>query len=165
MKYKTPSTLCLFALIASTWSCGPADTTNSASVTGQTTSALRGREQRTLDVFNQHVAAFNSGDINAIMADFDHRSIVITPAGVFDDLAGIQSVFEGLLAEFGTVDNGDSPGINVTTFHLRKDTVFIDWNATGQNLFFPYGSDTFIIKGRKIRRQTIAFTTPQPLAP
>jgi hypothetical protein len=42
------------------------------------------REQKVLDVFNRHVAALTSGDLDAVLNDFDEHSVVITPDGVFE---------------------------------------------------------------------------------
>ena len=69
------------------------------------------REQQALDVFNRHVAAFFSGDLYAVLDDFSEDAVVITPDGVFKGRERIRAVYQGLLAEFGNIDRGDSPGI------------------------------------------------------
>lgn len=118
------------------------------------------REQQALAIFNRHLAAFTSGNLDAVLEDFDKHSVVITPDGVFEGHEQIRSVYQGLLAEFGTIDRGDSPGIVLDTLLVRDDTIFITWHAESKNLMFPFGTDTFICKGDKFARQSIAFSPP-----
>lgn len=118
------------------------------------------REQQSLAIFNRHLAAFTSGDLDAVLEDFDEHSVVITPDGVFEGREQIRPVYQGLLAEFGTIDRGDSPGIVLDTLLVRDDTIFITWHAESKNLMFPFGTDTFICNGDKFARQSIAFSQP-----
>jgi hypothetical protein len=127
-----------------------------------TVQTLTTREQRALDVFKRHVAAFTSGNLDAVLNDFGERSVVITPDGVFEGRDRIRSVYQGLLAEFGVIDRGDSPGIVIDALHVRHDTVFITWHAESKHLVFPFGTDTFICGSDKFERQSIAFSPPQP---
>ncbi len=129
---------------------------------GEDTQALTGREQNVLRVFHRHVAAFTSGDLDAVLGDFHEDSIVTTADGVFEGLAQIRLLYAGLLAEFGTINNGDSPGITFDITRVRDDMLFITWHAESINLVFPFGTDTFIAKGNHFARQTISFTaTPK----
>lgn len=120
------------------------------------------REQQALDIFNRHVAAFFSGNLDAVLDDFGEYSIVFTPDGVFEGRERIRSVYQKLLAEFGTIDKGDSPGIVVEQLMVRDDTIFISWHAESKHLVFPFGTDTFVCSGDKFARQSIAFTPPHP---
>jgi len=118
-------------------------------------------EQQALETFNRHAAAFNSGDLNAVLNDFNEDSVVITPDGIFEGREQIRAVYHGLLAEFGTIDRGDSPGIVFDLLLVRDDTVFITWHAESKNLVFPFGTDTFICNADKFQRQSIAFSPPK----
>lgn len=120
------------------------------------------QEQQLLDVFERHVAAFAAGDLDAVLRDFDERSAVITPDGVYEGLQKIRALFGGLLAEFGIIDRGDSPGFCFDALHVHHDTLFIAWHAESTNHVFPFGTDTFICKGGRFVRQSIAFSPPQP---
>jgi ketosteroid isomerase-like protein len=120
------------------------------------------QEQQALDVFNRHVAAFFSGNLNAVLNDFGEDSVVITPDGVFEGHERIRAVYQGLLAEFGSIDRGDSPGIFLDTLHVRNDIVFITWHAESKHHVFPFGTDTFICSGDKFVRQSISFPPPKP---
>jgi ketosteroid isomerase-like protein len=118
-------------------------------------------EQSVLDTFKRHVSAFTSGNLDAVLDDFAEHAVVMTPDGIFEGRDRIRAVYQGLLAEFGTIDKGDSPGINVDALHVRHNTLFISWHAESTRHIFPFGTDTFICDGNKIERQSIAFSPPQ----
>lgn len=120
------------------------------------------REQQALAIFKRHVAAFTSGNLDAVMHDFGEHSMVITPDGVFEGPERIRTLYGGLLAEFGVIDRGDSPGLTFDALHVRHDTIFISWHAESMHSVFPFGTDTFICNGDKFERQSIAFSTPRP---
>jgi len=119
-------------------------------------------EQQVLDIFNQHVTAFNSGDLEAVLNDFNDQSIVITADGTFEGLAQIRSVYRNLLAEFGNIDRGDSAGFTFDVTQVRDDMLVINWHAQSLNYIFPYGTDTFVCRNGKVHRQSICFSPPQP---
>ena len=119
-------------------------------------------ETSVLNVFQRHVAAFTSGDLDAVMSDFGPQSVVVTPDGVFEGLDRIRIVYRDLLAEFGNIERGDSPGLRVDVMHVCHDMLFITWNAETRNYVFPFGTDTFVCDGKRFTRQTISFSPPQP---
>jgi ketosteroid isomerase-like protein len=120
------------------------------------------QEQKVLDVFNRHLAAFTSGNLDEVVNDFTEQSVVITPDGVFEGLDQIRGLYQGLLAEFGVINRGDSPGIHIDTLHVRHDTLFITWHAESKNHIFRFATDTFVFNGGKVVRQSISFPPPQP---
>ncbi len=126
------------------------------------TQSYTGREQQALKVFKRHVAAFTSGNLEAVMNDFGEQSMVITPDGVYEGPEQIRELYGGLLAEFGNIDRGDSPGLTFDALHVRHDTIFISWHAESMHSVFPFGTDTFICNGDTFERQSIAFSAPQP---
>ena len=75
---------------------------------------------------------------------------------------GAYKVSKGLLDEFGVIDRGDSPGFSIDTLNVRHDTLFIVWHAESMHHVFPFGTDTFVCAGDKVKRQSIAFTPPRP---
>jgi len=119
-------------------------------------------EQKVLEIFNQHVTAFTSGNLDAVLNDFSDKSVVITPDGVFEGLAKIRSLYQDLLTEFGIIDRGDSPGLHIDKLRVRHDTLFITWHAESRNHSFPFGTDTFVCDKGKVKRQSISFPPPQP---
>jgi ketosteroid isomerase-like protein len=120
------------------------------------------REQQALAIFERHVAAFTSGNLDAVLNDFGEHAVVITPDGVFEGPEQIRALYGGLLAEFGTIDRGDSPGLTLDALHVRHDMIFITWHAESMHKVFPFGTDTFLCQGDRFERQTIAFSTPHP---
>lgn len=120
-------------------------------------------EQNVLDVFNRHLAAFNAGDLDAVLDDFSNDSVVITQEGVFEGPQQIRKVFQGLLTEFGVIDQGDSPGFTFKIVQPCRDTLFITWHAVSKHHVFPFGTDTFVCHGDKIKRQSFAFSPPEKI--
>src|SRR5512143_901491 len=120
------------------------------------------QEQKALEVFHRHVAAFNSGNLDAVLNDFGEDAVVVTSDGVFEGREQIRAVYQNLLAEFGGIDRGDSPGLTFDVLHVRHDTLFIAWHAESKHHVFPFGTDTFICHGNSFERQSIAFSPPQP---
>lgn len=119
-------------------------------------------EHPVMDIFQQHVAAFATGNIEVVLQDFTDHSIVITPDGVFEGKEQIRRLYQGLLAEFGVINNGDSPGININTIYIRGDMLFITWQAESIWHRFEFGTDTFICQNGKFMRQTISYPAPKP---
>lgn len=119
-------------------------------------------EQPPLKVFQRHLLAFTSGNLDAVLNDFCEDSVVITPEGTFEGLDRIRAVYAGLLTEFGAIDRGDSPGLSIDVLHIREDMLFITWHAVSRNLVFPFGTDTFICRDGKFVRQSISFSPPTP---
>lgn len=118
------------------------------------------REQKVMNVFNRHVAAFTASDLEAVLNDFDERSVVITLDGVFEGRERIRALYQDLLTEFGVIDRGDSPGLTFDALHVRHDMLFITWHAESKHHVFPFGTDTFIGNGDKFERQSIAISPP-----
>ena len=118
-------------------------------------------EQEVLKIFNQHVAAFTSGNLDAVLNDFSDNSVVFTPDGVFEGVAQIRMLYQNLLTEFGVIDRGDSPGIDFDTLLVRHDTLFITWHAESINHRYLFGTDTFVCRHNKVERQSISYPAPQ----
>lgn len=117
-------------------------------------------EQNVLEVFNRHLSAFTSGNLDAVLDDFGEDSVVITQEGVFKGPQQIRNVFQALLAEFGVIDKGDSPGFTFDIVQPCRDTLFITWHAVSKHHVFPFGTDTFVVRGDTIYRQTFSYPVP-----
>jgi hypothetical protein len=124
--------------------------------------SFRTQEQKVLDVFHRHVAAFTSGDLEAVLSDFDEHAGVITQDGTYEGREQIRTLYQNLLSQYGVIDRGDSPGIAIDTVRVVRDTLFITWHAETIGHVFPFGTDTFICNGERFEHQSIAFTPPQP---
>lgn len=112
------------------------------------------QEAETLAVFKKHADAFLRGDIDGVIEDFDSRSVVITPDGVFDDLTAIRALYSALLNEFGSVFDGDS-SFELDNKHVKGNLLWIQWHAETSKNRYPFATDTFLIEDGIIHRQTI----------
>jgi len=158
---------CTFAwLIALSLSaCAPTGSSQDPQEVEWSERALTFRERGVLSVFDHHVARFEAGDLDGLLEDYCERSVLITADGVFRGKEQIRAFYASLLAEFGTIDDGASPGITFNATTVEGNVLFTTWNAESIHLVFPFGTDTFVIRGGHIMQQTVAFSLPEPKAP
>ena len=107
--------------------------------------------KQTEEILLKHLQAFGSGDVDAIMTDYDDASVLIMPEGPLHGTAEIRSGFESLLADF-------PPG---STFELAAQIVegeiaYIVWSGESEKLKILFATDTFVIREGKIIAQTFA---------
>jgi ketosteroid isomerase-like protein len=104
----------------------------------------------TKQVFDDHVAALESGDISRIMADYADDAILIGLNGAVVGKPAIQAGFENMIQ--------GSPNIKFTSQEIVEgDTLLAIWSAECDTATFPQGVDTFVIRDGKIQRQTAWF--------
>jgi ketosteroid isomerase-like protein len=104
----------------------------------------------TKQVFDDHMAALESGDISKIMADYADDAILISPSGALVGKAAIQAAFENMIQ--------GSPNIKFTGQDIVEgDTLLTIWSAQCDTATMPQGMDTFVIRDGKIQRQTAWF--------
>jgi hypothetical protein len=109
-------------------------------------------ESVTKQVFDHHVQTFKDNDLEGVMADYTEESVLITPDRTFKGLAEIRENFVNAfqaLPKDGTTFTVDKSVIN-------GDVAYFVWKATTPTLVFKYATDTFIVQGGKIVRQTYA---------
>ena len=109
--------------------------------------------KRTEETLLKHLQAFASGDVDAIMADYDKTSVLITPYGPQRGRAEIRSFFESFIPDF-------PPG---SAFELSEQIVegeiaYIVWSGESEKVKIPFATDTFVVREGKIVAQTF---TPQ----
>jgi uncharacterized protein (TIGR02246 family) len=127
----------------------------SAALTGcdvNTTVTTTHDEEKTREVLDHHMAAFQANDLEATMSDYTAESILITPDNTAKGLEQIRSNFEGAFKAFPR----DSITMTVTKTVVNGDVAYIIWQATTPTFKMVYATDTFIIKNGKITRQTFA---------
>lgn len=100
---------------------------------GTLTSALAADTSTTQQVWDQHVTAATTGDLDTVMADFTEQSAIITRDGVIAGLADIRAFFEAFLAPPAdgievpvTVDGQQVHGEIVTFTFTAGDRTFHD---------------------------------------
>ncbi|MEN9703636.1 MAG: hypothetical protein RLZZ209_1064 [Bacteroidota bacterium] len=109
-------------------------------------------EATTLAVFQHHSKALGENNIDDIMADYTEESIVITPEGTYSGLAEIRKAFVEIVKSFPT--KGST--FNVIKTAVKNDVFYVAWSAKTPVVEYTFATDTFIIQGGKILRQTFA---------
>ena len=117
---------------------------------GQSSPSSSDHVEPTRSVWQHHIEAWNSRDLDAIAADYDQTSVMIINGRVCRGQSEIKAVFKKLFEIF---DRGSN---QIDTPVLQDRIVFITWHFTpwGGTLFD--GTDTFVIEDGVIRIQTIA---------
>jgi ketosteroid isomerase-like protein len=106
----------------------------------------------TKKVLDEHLAAFGSGNVDAIVSHYAPDAVIMVPGGVKRGHVEIRAMFEGLVKEFG------QPGV---TFEMLNSDVdgeiaLIVWKAETGKAVYDMGTDTFIVRDGKIVTQTLA---------
>ena len=101
-------------------------------------------------VLNHHLESIIAVDVDALMADYDENSILITP----DVTARGTGEIRGFFNEFTKALTPDF----LAAFDMKKvevdgDIAYIAWSVGDA---VPLGSDTLVVTNGKIRVQTVA---------
>lgn len=106
----------------------------------------------TRQVLEHHLGAFGQNDLEAIISDYTDASIVVTPDSTYKGLEQIRSFFTGLLPSFPT----EGTTVEMDKIVVENELAYIIWHTTTPSVEVSFGTDTFIIEGGKIKRQTFA---------
>ncbi len=106
----------------------------------------------TQQIFREHMAALERGDLPGLMADYAKDAVLITMDAVFEGKDAVQGYFVGAFSAF--------PGMKTKTTgeRVHGDMVLCTWTADAPKAKIPTGVDTFIIREDKIRLQTCWYT-------
>src|SRR5829696_8144645 len=107
--------------------------------------------KRTEETLLKHLQAFGSGDVDAIMADYDEAAVFIMPNGPLRGKDEIRLLFESLVADL-------PPGstLEVSEQIVEGEIAYIVWSGESEKLKVPFATDTFIVRDGKIVAQTLA---------
>jgi ketosteroid isomerase-like protein len=108
--------------------------------------------KRTEETLLKHLQAFGSGDVDALMADYDEAAVLIMPDGPLHGTAEIRSGFESLLAE----DLPPGSTLDVSKQIVEGEIAYIVWSGESEKLKIPFATDTFVVRDGKIVAQTFA---------
>ena len=103
------------------------------------------------DFSRARLAAFQSGNVAILVAQYRDDAVVITPRGTLRGTDQIRGMIEGIVAEFV------QPGVS---FDLLAQTAegpiatFV-WKADTARNRYDLGSETYVIEGGKIAYQKI----------
>lgn len=109
----------------------------------------------TQTVVERHVHAFHEG-VDTVMQDFTDHSVVITPDATYRGLAEIRAFFSALI---DGLPAGFSDAFQINHQAIDDEVAFLIWEAKP---WFPFCTDTFVVRDGKIRYQAFAgYSTPQ----
>ena len=110
--------------------------------------------KQTEETLLKHLQAFASGDVDAIMTDYDEAAVLITPDGPVHGTAEIRAAFESLLADLPP----GSTTLEVSEQIVEGEIAYIVWSGESEKVKIPFATDTFVVRDGKIIVQTF---TPQ----
>ena len=133
--------------------------TKEASLIGQQIDRLQKRRMEadnplrpTLSVLKHHLAAFDGGDMDAILSDYAKDAVLMTPEGSFRGHSQIKPVFRRLLDDvFSTCSK-----FTMIRQMVRGNLAYIVWSAESKKVKVTLGTDTYVIQFGKIVAQTFA---------
>jgi ketosteroid isomerase-like protein len=107
--------------------------------------------ERTHQVINQHLTAFlEDRGVDAIVSDYHEDAVFLTPQAVYSGKPAIRDFFVSFLAD---LPDGARGNFELRRLEIYNDLGYIVWSVNG---VVPLGTDTFIVRGDKIARQTFA---------
>ncbi|MFO7826527.1 MAG: nuclear transport factor 2 family protein [Cyclobacterium sp.] len=109
-------------------------------------------EAQTEAVLDHHWQTFIANDLEGVMEDYTEESILITPNGTYRGLDEIRRNFVNAFTAFPT----GQATLTLKESLAVKDIGYILWEADTPEFNLSYATDTFIIRNRKIIRQTYA---------
>jgi hypothetical protein len=104
------------------------------------------------EVFAHHGQALAAGDLDGIVADYAHDSVVITSAGVARGKDEIRQVFVKLF------DDLPDAAWDLKTMIFDGDVLFLEWAADSAVYSADDGVDTFVFRDGMIWAQTVRYT-------
>lgn len=107
------------------------------------------------EVFAHHGTALAAGDLNEIVADYGHDSVLITPAGAVRGKDGIREAFARLLSDL------PDAAWDLKNQIFDGDVLFLEWAADSAVNRVDDGVDTFVFRDGMIWAQTVRYT-PHP---
>lgn len=103
-------------------------------------------------VLDHHLEAFETQDLEAIMADYADESTLITNMGTFRGREEIEGLFKDLFIEF------DDPDTSITMDKrlVEGEFGYIVWHAETPDNEYAFATDTFYIPDGEITFQSFA---------
>ncbi len=103
-------------------------------------------------VLDHHLQAFGSGDMDAILADYNADSVLIKPGGPLRGHDELRPLFQALFTEFA------KPGatFEISQRVIEDEVAYIVWTAETVDNVYELGTDTFVVQDGKIITQSFA---------
>ncbi len=107
-------------------------------------------DESSKEVVMHHLKSFLDNNLEALLSDYAHESVLVTQASTYSGPKEIKAFFVGLNKHFPQ----QTSNLVLDKVVATDDLVYIVWHAETPSLNVPLGSDTFIIKNGKIHQQT-----------
>jgi ketosteroid isomerase-like protein len=104
------------------------------------------------ETFPEYVRALDSGDLDAIAANFTPDAVFVTPDGVLHGRDGVKQGIGAVLADLPHARWNPKAPLFV------GDVLFLEWAATASEARVEDGVDTFVFRDGLIRAQTVRYT-------
>ena len=112
----------------------------------------------TQDILENHLKAFDQGDLNGVLSDYAPGAVLFTKDGALKGVEAIRPLFETLIAEFGNL----GATFNMTKQLIEGDYAYIVWTAETPDNVYEMATDTFVVREGKIVAQSFtAKATPK----
>ena len=106
-------------------------------------------------VYDHHVQAFFSRDVDALLDDYTDQSVIITQQGAVTGLEQMRGFFVQSL-EMMTPEA--TANTKMLTKEIHGEVVFHTWSGGAE---YPFGAETFLIRGGKIVAHTLGMYMPE----
>lgn len=108
-------------------------------------------ERLTKEILNHHLTAFGNNDLEEIMKDYTEESEVLTSNGLLKGLNKIKDLFKEL---FVTIPTGSF--FEIKQLIVSENSAYIVWASESGVAKIPFGTDTFIMEGDKIKTHSVS---------
>lgn len=109
----------------------------------------------TEDVLASHLAAFRSGDVERVLADYAVDAVIVSQLGTFRGQEEIAGLFEQLLAEFSAPE----AGVTVDDQVVEGEYGYVVWHGQTPVHDYEFATDTVVVRDGAIVAQTFAAKT------
>lgn len=103
-------------------------------------------------LLQRHLTAFVQNDLDALVADYAHDAVLMSPDATYRGVESIRAFFRDFIRRFPT--GTSQVALDHTTF--EGDLVYFTWHATTPSTEVPFATDTMVLRGGKIVKQTFA---------
>ncbi|WP_197276618.1 alpha/beta fold hydrolase [Flavobacterium sp. KJJ] len=102
-------------------------------------------------ILMHHLVAFGDNNLNEILKDYTEQSVIMTPQGPIKGLGEIREFFKVF---FNVIPTGSSFSMKQKT--INGNVAYIVWASKSNTAEIPFGTDTFVFEGDKIKYHTVA---------
>lgn len=104
-------------------------------------------------VFEHHLAALGSGDVDEVLKDFTDTSVLLTADAAYKGCDAVRGFFTAAVAGLF------KPGTYTFTpdvVRIEGEVAYFTWHASCVGAEIVMGTDTFVVRDGKIAAQTFA---------